>query len=91
MKNKILLCTILCLYFLVGANYSKKQGFWHDEIYTLTFLQGISAYNFEGNTLDQMHGEITAHSCKGVLGKDNFLNNFRLQILHEGHPPVYFC
>jgi uncharacterized membrane protein len=90
MKNKILLCIILCLYFLVGANYSKKQGFWHDEIYTLTFLQGISAYNFEGNTLDQMNCEITAHSCKGVLGTENFLNNFRLQILHEGHPPVYF-
>jgi hypothetical protein len=90
MKNRIWLCILLSIYFLVSASYSKKQGFWHDEIYTLTFLQGISAYNFEGSTLDEMNGNATSYNCKGVLGKDCFLENFKLQILHEGHPPVYF-
>jgi hypothetical protein len=90
MRSKIILCLLLVVYFLVGADYTKKQGFWHDEIYTLTFLQGISAYNFDGSSLSQMNGAVTSHRCKDALSRDNFLNNFKLQIVHEGHPPVYF-
>ncbi|NVO20252.1 MAG: glycosyltransferase family 39 protein [Bacteroidetes bacterium] len=28
--------------------------------------------------------------CKDILQSDNFLRNFNIQILHEGHPPLYF-
>ncbi|MGO4819198.1 glycosyltransferase family 39 protein [Flavobacterium sp. W22_SRS_FP1] len=88
-QNFILLMLLFC-YGLLGLIHSNNQGFWHDEIYTLTFLKGISAYTFDGNTLSSFTNAFPIQYCKDILQKDNFLSNFHIQILHEGHPPLYF-
>ncbi len=78
------------VYAILGCYYSNNQGFWHDEIYTLTFLKGISAYTFEGSALPSMTHAFPVQYCKDLLHSDNFLRHFHIQILHEGHPPLYF-
>ena len=47
--GKSVLGAIFLGYLFLGLNYSARQGFWHDEIYTLTFLKGVSVYDFEGS------------------------------------------
>ena len=89
-KNSIILFLILFIYAIIALLFAGKQGFWHDEIYTLTFMKGISAYNFEGSALFAINHEFQISYCKYLLGQDNFLLNFPIQILHEGHPPLYF-
>lgn len=89
-KQNFILLMLLFFYGLLGLIHSNNQGFWHDEIYTLTFLKGISAYTFDGNTLSSFINAFPIQYCKDILQKDNFLSNFHIQILHEGHPPLYF-
>jgi uncharacterized membrane protein len=88
--SKIILGLILLTYAFIGITHSNHQGFWHDEIYTLTFLKGISVYNFEGSVWSETYGTFDVEYCKSVLNRDEFFSNFRTQILHEGHPPLYF-
>ena len=90
MRSKVVLYFILIIYLIIGIKHSSSQGFWHDEIYSLTFLKGISAYNFDGNTLMLVESAFPISFCKDALQKDMFLENFNIQILHEGHPPLYF-
>ena len=89
-KDKYIIIIVLFFYTLLGLIHSNNQGFWHDEIYTLTFLKGISAYTFEGNTLSEYTDELPVYYCKQILDTDNFIQNFPRQIIHEGHPPLYF-
>lgn len=89
-KENFILVMILFCYGLLGLIHSNNQGFWHDEIYTQTFLKGISAYTFDGNTLSAFTNAFPIQYCKDILQNDNFLTNFHIQILHEGHPPLYF-
>lgn len=77
-------------YAILGCYYSNNQGFWHDEIYTLTFLKGISAYTFDGSTLSSITHAFPIYYCKDLLQSDNFVRNFHILIQHEGHPPLYF-
>lgn len=92
MKNRelIFLLSIFLVYTALALVFSSSQGFWHDEIYTLTFLKGISAYDFMGSTLTGINHEFNIQYCKELLQKDNYISNFSIQILHEGHPPLYF-
>ena len=90
MKQKIAFYFILLLYTIIGLYYSNSQGFWLDEIHTLTFLKGISAYGFKGSTLYNIRHVLSVNSYKVFFFNDNFLKNFHIQILHEGHPPLYF-
>ena len=89
-NQKIIFLILLFCYAIIGLVYSNSQGFWHDEIYTLTFLKGISAYTFDGNTLSTITEAFPIHYCKDILQNDNFISYFNIQILHEGHPPLYF-
>lgn len=89
-SSKIILGLVLLTYAYLGITHSNHQGFWHDEIYTLTFLKGISVYNFEGSVWSGIDGVFNVEYCKNLLNRDEFFSNFRTQILHEGHPPLYF-
>lgn len=90
LSSKIVVFSLFLGYSTFALLFSNKQGFWHDEIYTLTFMKGISAYPFEGGTLYNVNDELAIDTYKNLLNEDNFLLNFPLQILHEGHPPLYF-
>jgi len=59
-------------------------------LYTLTFLNGISVYEFEGSIWSEKEGVYNASYLKGSLEEDHFFTNFATQITHEGHPPLYF-
>lgn len=89
-KENWILAIVLTIYTILGLIHSNSQGFWHDEIYTLTFLKGISAYDFEGSTLNLTNGIFQVNEFHDILKSDNFLENFSKQIIHEGHPPLYF-
>lgn len=88
--SKITLITVLSFYLIFGLNYSKKQGFWHDEMYTVTFLKGVSIYTFEGSVWGELDSVYDVKHFKTLLAIDKFYTNFSTQILHEGHPPLYF-
>ena len=88
--SKIILSIVLFFYLIFGLNYSKKQGFWHDEMYTVTFLQGVSLYNFEGSIWSKLDSIYDVKKIKTHIANDKFFTNFSTQILHEGHPPLYF-
>jgi uncharacterized membrane protein len=88
--GKSVLGAIFLGYLFLGLNYSARQGFWHDEIYTLTFLKGVSVYDFEGSLWSSKDSIYEVSYFKQILTADNFYSNFSKQILHEGHPPLYF-
>lgn len=88
--SKFTLALILLLYAYVGVTHSSHQGFWHDEIYTLTFLKGFSVYDFEGSIWSEVDTTFDVQYCKNLLIEDHFVSNFSKQILHEGQPPFYF-
>jgi uncharacterized membrane protein len=89
-STRILVIIILVVYAVIALIHCNAQGFWHDEIHTLTFLKGISAYDFEGSTLFSVHQEFPIQFCKEKLHQDNFVSNFSIPLFHEGHPPFYF-
>jgi uncharacterized membrane protein len=88
--SKFILALVLLLYLSLGISHSSHQGFWHDEIYTLTFLKGVSVYNFEDSVWSGQDSIYDVDQFKHLLAEDNFYSNFSTQILHEGHPPLYF-
>ena len=88
--SKFILAVVLLLYLFLGISHSGQQGFWHDEVHTLTFLKGFSVYNFEGSVWSEQDSAYDANYFKHLLAEDNFYSNFSTQILHEGHPPLYF-
>jgi uncharacterized membrane protein len=90
LRNKLILVIVLLLYLFLGLSHSRHQGFWHDEMYTLTFLKGVSIYDFEGSIWAEEDSLYDVNYFKALLEEDNFYSNFSTQILHEGHPPLYF-
>jgi uncharacterized membrane protein len=88
--SKFSLAVTVILYLIFGLIYSEKQGFWHDEMYTLSFLKGVSIYNFEGSIWSKQETIYDVNYFKTLLAEDKFYSNFPTQILHEGHPPLYF-
>lgn len=88
--SKVIISLIFLVYLLLGLSHSKQQGFWHDEIYTLTFLKGVSVYNFEGSIWSGQDTLSDVYDYKTLLAEDHFFSNFSTQISHEGHPPMYF-
>jgi uncharacterized membrane protein len=88
--SKTLPSLVFVLYFFIGLTFSGKQGFWHDEMYTLTFLKGFSIYPFEGSIWQKNNIITDVNYFKNYFLQDRFYSNFSLQILHEGHPPLYF-
>lgn len=88
--SKISLLVVLLVYLFLGLSHSAQQGFWHDEIYTLTFLKGFSVYDFDGSIWTEQESVYDVSYFKSILAEDNFYSNFPTQVLHEGHPPLYF-
>ena len=91
MRNKIKLVAIFILYLLIGLSHSEKQGFWHDEIYTLTFLKGVSVYDFEGSIWSVPDITYDVNYFKNILEEDNFFSNFRLKFyMRDIRPYILF-
>ena len=92
MKSKrwIILAVILVMYAAVALIYCSKQGYWHDEIHTLTTIKGISAYDSKGSFLYEVDNGVNAFTYKEKLSKSSFNDGFYTAILHEGHPPIYY-
>jgi|LSQX01.2.fsa_nt_gb uncharacterized membrane protein len=88
--KKAVIGILLLLYFFFGIIHSRHQGFWHDEIYTLTFLKGLSVYDFEGSLWSEVDTVFDVKYCQDLFSEDLFFSNFSTQIIHEGHPPLYF-
>lgn len=89
-NEKVVLTFILLLYMIIALIHCGNQGYWHDEIYSLAFMKGISAYTFEGSTLELINQEITVSVLKEFYFGDAFYVDFNTLIKHEGHPPIYF-
>jgi uncharacterized membrane protein len=73
----------------VAASQVSRQGFWHDEIYTLSFMRGFDIYLFAGSDLQ----ENSLHSVQWYqqhLQQDAYWAHFWRNMVHEGHPPIYF-
>lgn len=88
--KKLGIISFLTVYTILLLIFCNKQGFWHDEIYTLNFLKGNSAYNFEGAPLYNIKGVFSIEDSRKTLDTENYIDNFSLLIQHEGHPPLYF-
>lgn len=89
-KNVYLFGGILAIYLVIALWYAGNQGYWHDEIFTLTFMKGISAYNFEGSTINELDWGVQIKTLQEIYQQDTFFENFPLLIMHEGHPPLYY-
>lgn len=66
------------------------QGFWHDEIHTLALIRGLDVYPFQGSDFVDITRFESVNWYKSLLGNDNFYINFCRNIIHEGHPPLYY-
>ena len=88
--EKNIIGLLLLIYGIISIQYSAKQGFWHDEIHTLTFLKGVSAYNFDGGILKSESFPTHANDYKKLIDDDKFLDGIPTLVLHEGHPPFYY-
>ena len=80
---------IVALFVYVATTQVTRYGFWHDEIYTLSFLRGFDIYLFAGSDLQ----ENSLHSVQWYqqyLQQDTYWQHFWRNIVHEGHPPLYY-
>lgn len=66
-----------------------REGFWHDEIYTLAFMHGVDTYLFAGSDL-QASSQHPMAWYQQLLRQDLYWPHFWRDIVHEGHPPLYF-
>ena len=89
-KTIVSLVVILLGYFLVCMSFSNKQGFWHDEIHTLTCINGVSAYPFKGSFVYGSDEIRSVNVYKEQMRSSKTFGNYAIAMLHEGHPPLYF-
>jgi hypothetical protein len=50
-------------------------------MYTLSFLKGVSIYNFEGSIWSKQDTIYDVNHFKTLLSEDNFYSNFSTQII----------
>lgn len=67
-----------------------NEGLWHDEFYTLALLQGFDPYLFDGSDLRPVEASRPARAYQNELRHDRFWQNLPRNMVHEGHPPLYF-
>ena len=89
-KSDTVLCSILVLFLVTLYSYISVQGFWHDEIHTLAFIRGIDVYPFPDSDFNNITKFESVRWYKSLLELDNFSSNFYRNIIHEGHPPLYY-
>ncbi|RZK26178.1 MAG: hypothetical protein EOO63_15030, partial [Hymenobacter sp.] len=77
------------LFAAAGWSQLTRYGLWHDEIYTLSFLHGVDAYLFAGSDL-QASSQHPLAWYQQLLRQDMYWPHFWRDIIHEGHPPLYF-
>jgi uncharacterized membrane protein len=91
-RNRISLIALLAivgLFVYVAASQVSRQGFWHDEIYTLSFVRGFDIYLFPGSDL-QADSTHSVQWYQQHLQQDTYWQHFWRNMVHEGHPPVYY-
>jgi uncharacterized membrane protein len=70
--------------------YLDAQGLWHDEFYTFSLLRGVDPYLFPGSDLLPVEALRPAGVLQSELAGDQFWSHLRRDMLHEGHPPLYY-
>ena len=89
-KSNLVLILIQFVFAIILLTFANNQGFWHDEFHTLAFIQGIDVYPFYKSDFNAITGYNSVGFYKDLLIKDTFLLNFKRNIIHEGHPPLYY-
>ena len=84
------LYAIIVVFIYVVGIFINVNGFWHDEIHTLAFIRGIGIYPFEGSDFSFFTNYESVGWFKNLLEIDDFYENFHRNIIHEGHPPLYY-
>lgn len=74
----------------VRCAYVNAQSLWHDEVYSFAMLHGVDAYLFPGADLAPAEVPRPAGEYQARLRQDRWLQSFGRNIIHEGHPPVYY-
>lgn len=77
------------LFAVLAYTQLTRYGLWHDEIYTLSFMHGVDAYLFTGSDLQESSRHPLAW-YQQLLQQDQYWPHFWRDIVHEGHPPLYF-
>ncbi|WP_139921390.1 glycosyltransferase family 39 protein [Hymenobacter sp. DG01] len=89
LATRVGLFSLIALFILVAGYQVNRQGFWHDEMYTLSFIRGFDIYLFSGSDLQ----ETSLHPVQWYqqyLHQDLYWQKFWRNIVHEGHPPLYY-
>ena len=89
-KNNIILVLVQIIFAILVLTFVSTQGFWHDEFHTLAFIQGIDVYPFYKSDFNEIRGYNSVGFYKNLLNIDTFVLNFKRNIIHEGHPPLYY-
>ena len=87
MAAMYVLIILLCL---VRFLMVEQQGLWLDELYTVALINGLDLYLFPGSDLTHQTNLLPANYYRELLTASTFLENFERNIVHEGHPPVYY-
>lgn len=84
----------VCLAVLAGsalrAGFLDAQGLWHDEIHTLALLEGVDPYLFAGADLKPVEPVRSLSYYRRLFEQRGFWAQFPRNIVHEGHPPLYY-
>jgi uncharacterized membrane protein len=88
-KVNVLFVCVLISFLFYTIKIVDDQGFWHDEIYTLSFINGLDTYLFDGSDLLSSE-ETSSYAIKEKLAVDTYWNNLVRNLIHEGHPPLYY-
>lgn len=84
----------IAIILVVGAGlrfaYIVEQSLWHDEICTLAFVRGVDPYTFEGSDLSPVEKIKPAATYVNTLAGEGFWSQIGRNVIHEGHPPLYY-
>ncbi|MDC0303844.1 glycosyltransferase family 39 protein [Flavobacteriales bacterium] len=85
--QKLIALILVITVFLISI--VDNVGFWHDEFYTLGLLRGFDIYLFPGSDLIKS-GVYSSTYIHEFLAFDSFWVNLKRNLIHEGHPPLYY-
>jgi len=66
-----------------------RQGYWHDEIYSVSHLSGFDAYLFPGSDLEATEPVRSVEQWSEDLAERRWAETLPRNLVHEGHPPLY--
>lgn len=88
-KSSVIITGIVIIFAIYAFSILNRQSLSHDEFYTLGFIKGFDIYLFNGSDLlvSENHN-VSWYQAK--LRADNFWPNLYRNLIHEGHPPLYY-